>query len=90
MAEAESTSRPTNDAYTGMLAIALLALIGASVLLYLDYNQYGERNPPAVKKAADVPKQEAPQAPTPKVEPMPMPDDKKDDTKKDDGKGAAP
>jgi hypothetical protein len=100
MAEADSTSRPTNDAYTGMLAIALLALIGASVLLYLDYNQYGDRNPPSPKKASEAPKQETPQAPTPKVEPQPMPDDKKDDTKKDDekkddtkkddGKGAAP
>ena len=79
----EQTAKPTNDAYTGMLAIALLALIGGSVLLFLDYNQYGDRNPPGVPKAA--PKQDAPQAP-PKAEAQPMPDEKKDDTKKDDEK----
>ena len=57
----ESTSRATNDAYTGMLTISLLALIGGSILLFLDYNQYGERHPPKVPdKAMILAKPEAP------------------------------
>jgi hypothetical protein len=39
-------TKPQNDAYTGILFISLLALIGACVLLYLDYEQYGQRTPP--------------------------------------------
>ena len=31
-----NTSKPINDAYTGMLTISLLALIGGCVLLYMD------------------------------------------------------
>src|SRR5208282_2950686 len=42
----------SNDAYTGMLSISLLALIGASVLLYLDYSRYGDAKPPDVPKVA--------------------------------------
>ena len=70
-----------NDAYTGMLAIALFALIGGCVLLYLDYSQYPESKAPAVPKApgiavpqkADAPapapaKAEAPKDEAPKVE----------------------
>lgn len=41
----------SNDAYTGMLAIALFALIGGCVLLYLDYSQYPDSKGPAVPKA---------------------------------------
>ena len=36
----EETAKPTNDAYTGMLAISLIALIVGCALLYLDINQY--------------------------------------------------
>jgi hypothetical protein len=42
----------SNDAYTGMLSISLLALVGASVFLYLDYNRYGDAKPPEVPKVA--------------------------------------
>jgi hypothetical protein len=31
-----------NDAWTGMLAISLIALVVATVFLFLDYNNYGE------------------------------------------------
>jgi hypothetical protein len=78
MADPEMTSRPTNDAYTGMLAIALLALIAGSVLMFLDFNQYPNRNPPPLPKSKDVPV--LPKAEPPKQE---TPDEKKDD-KKDD------
>ncbi len=44
--ETKDTAVPKNDAYTGMLIISLLALIGGTVLLYLDWNQY-PNNPPA-------------------------------------------
>jgi hypothetical protein len=46
----EETSKATNDAYTGMLAISLLALVTGAILLFLDYNQYPDKNPPKVQK----------------------------------------
>ncbi len=38
------------DAYTGMLGISLLALIGGGVLIFLDYQKYdyGQAKPPKV------------------------------------------
>ncbi|MBX9677584.1 MAG: hypothetical protein K2X38_02390 [Gemmataceae bacterium] len=39
------TSPPTNDAFTGMLAISLIALIVGAALLYLDWQQYPESTP---------------------------------------------
>jgi outer membrane biosynthesis protein TonB len=84
MADPEMTSRPTNDAYTGMLAIALLALIAGSALMYLDYSQYPMRKPDPLPKAPVLlPKSEPP---APKVE---APDEKKDETKKDEKKDDA-
>lgn len=44
-------SRPSNDAWTGMLAISLLALMAGCVFLYLDFSQYPSKDPPAVPKA---------------------------------------
>ncbi len=44
MATEQSTYRATNDAYTGMLAISLLAMIAGSALLFLDYQQYPDQN----------------------------------------------
>jgi hypothetical protein len=52
----------TNDAYTGMLGISLLALILGCVLLYLDYSQYPDSKAPTVPKAPPV---AAPEAPAP-------------------------
>lgn len=46
---AKDTAPASSDAYTGMLAIALLALIIGSVMLYLDFSQYPEKTPPPPK-----------------------------------------
>jgi hypothetical protein len=55
MAVDKDTAAPaTNDAYTGMLAIALLALIGGCVLLYLDYSQYPDSKQPPLPKAPGI------------------------------------
>ena len=34
--------KPRNDAYTGLLAISLLALLGGCVLMYLDNEELGK------------------------------------------------
>ncbi|MCI0641305.1 MAG: hypothetical protein L0Y72_08580 [Gemmataceae bacterium] len=48
----DSDSSPAlNDAYTGMLAISLLALIVGCVMLWLDYSQYSGTLPTSVPKA---------------------------------------
>jgi hypothetical protein len=39
-------AKPANDAYTGMLAISLIALLIGSAVLYLDYSQYPGTPPP--------------------------------------------
>jgi hypothetical protein len=38
---------PPSDAYTGLLAISLVAMITGCVLLFLDYNDYGKTKPGA-------------------------------------------
>lgn len=89
----ETTFRPANDAYTGMLAISFLALVAGCVFLFLDFSQYPDAKAPKVPdKAPPIEKPVAP-PPPPKVDPMPMPmpmpdDMKKDDEKKDDEKKA--
>lgn len=50
----EDKSRAVNNAYTGMLAISLVALIVGCVLLYLDYSQYPSSDPPAIEKAPPI------------------------------------
>ena len=55
-----------NDAWTGMLAISLLALIAGCVLLFLDWSQYPDKEPPAVKKFVPAPPAAAQQAPAEK------------------------
>jgi hypothetical protein len=42
--------RKFSDAYVGMLFISLIAFIGGAVLLYMDYSQYTDNNPPPVNK----------------------------------------
>lgn len=37
--------RVPNDAYTGLLGISLLALILATLFLYLDYSSFPEQTP---------------------------------------------
>ncbi|MCI0463740.1 MAG: hypothetical protein L0Z62_42940 [Gemmataceae bacterium] len=39
------TSIPTNDAWTGMLAISLVALLAGSVFLLLDWMHYSSKPP---------------------------------------------
>ena len=46
--------RGRNDAYTMMLFITLLAVVGGTVLMYLDHEEYG-KNPPAREKAFSPP-----------------------------------
>lgn len=45
--------KPRNDAYTGLLAISFLALVGGTVLMVLDANELGEV--PKSKLSIDVP-----------------------------------
>ena len=76
--EEQDTTRATNDAYTGMLAISLIALLAGCALLYLDWSQYPDKDPPKI--AAPKPSMEAPKdgggAAPPKAEPMPPPEKK--------------
>lgn len=39
--------KPPSDAYTGLLALSLIAMIVSCVVLYLDYAQYGNTKAPA-------------------------------------------
>ncbi len=48
MAKYANQAKPSNDAYTGMLAISLLALIAGAALLWLDYSRYPTTKPPKV------------------------------------------
>jgi hypothetical protein len=44
--QAEAEPAPRSDAYTGMLAVSLLALIVGCVLLYLDFSDYDTMGKP--------------------------------------------
>jgi hypothetical protein len=70
--EDEDPRRPTPVArdgpYVMMLVVALLAIIGGCVLLYLDYDEYGKQTPqkenaPTVQAFGTAAKLEAPVAP---------------------------
>jgi hypothetical protein len=50
----QETAPAVNDAYTGMLAIALVALIVGCALLYFDWAQYPSSSP-AKLQAPPVP-----------------------------------
>ena len=39
---------PRSDVYTGLLALSLIAMIVSSLLLFLDYSQYGATKAPSV------------------------------------------
>lgn len=86
----ETTAKPANDAYTGMLAISLIALLIGSTLLYLDYAQYPATPPSKVtvafKDRSDRDQGEVKPAPE-KKGPDEPPDDAKDE-KKDEKKDA--
>jgi hypothetical protein len=53
---------PRNDAYTGLLAISLFAMLIGCLLLFLDYNSYPEARPDP-PKLKELPKTGAPKAP---------------------------
>jgi hypothetical protein len=72
----DAPARPRSDAYTGMLALSLIAMIASCVILYLDYAQYGATKAPAVA----VPKATRPApinqgAPAEKTAAAPVPPD---------------
>ncbi|HEV3205089.1 MAG TPA: hypothetical protein VGY77_11925 [Gemmataceae bacterium] len=46
--ETERTVAPRSDAYTGLLAISLGALVVSCVFLFLDFNQYETTKKPTV------------------------------------------
>lgn len=46
----EQRPKARNDAYTGMLLLSLLILIGSCALIYLDYSQYPTSKPQAPPK----------------------------------------
>jgi hypothetical protein len=62
----EKTALPANDAWTGMLAISLLALVVGCVLLFLDWRNYGTDKPkklqpaPYTQQDEDLAKEQAP------------------------------
>jgi hypothetical protein len=51
----ERTSKPANDAYTGMLALSFIALLLGSTFLYMQYSQYGDKQPDLYRKAEPGP-----------------------------------
>ena len=87
----EQTAKPTNDAYTGMLAISFVALLVGCALLYLDYDQYSNKLPEKLntsvksRPAPDAPVKGAAKAEGEKKEPD---EGAKDTEKKDTEKGA--
>ena len=66
--------RPRQDAYVMMLFITFVAIVAGTVLLYLDFEEYGSKQPPketipALPKLGDsLPKPVEPV--TPKTDPM--------------------
>lgn len=44
--------RARNDAYVMMLFITFIAIVGGTVLMYLDYEEYGSKVPDAAKMPA--------------------------------------
>lgn len=54
--EPVAAPQPASDAYTGLLALSLLAMIASCVVLYLDHAQYGTNKAPSVSIPAPQPK----------------------------------
>ena len=68
--EVVQAPKPPSDAYTGLLAISLGAMITGCALLYMDYSQYGDKAPPKAPQPitpgsleSAAPQQGAPPAP---------------------------
>jgi hypothetical protein len=50
-----TTAKPRSDAYTGMLILSLVAMLGAIGLLVFDYMQYPDGKPPQAPKGLSAP-----------------------------------
>jgi len=61
-------AKPANDAYTGMLAISLVALLIGSAVLFLDFNQYPSTPPPKVDYSFKARQEPPDQIPRPQAE----------------------
>ncbi len=72
------TALPANDAWTGMLAVSLVALLAGSVFLLMDWMQYTKK--PDKLQFSPVVQEQAP-----KEEPKEPPPDKAGDDKKEKG-----
>jgi hypothetical protein len=59
--ETTDTGVATNDAYTGMLVVSLLALIVGSILLFMDWSQHSGTPPKSVLPAPPQVKAAPPQ-----------------------------
>jgi hypothetical protein len=71
--ETRDAAPATNDAYTGMLAVSLIALLAGCALLYLDWSQYPDKAPapPHIQGYKAAPALAAPKAgDPPKADPM--------------------
>jgi hypothetical protein len=64
-------AKPRNDAYTILLSISLLALLGGCLLLYWDYASYSSKKPPATPTFSLSPAAAAPATPAPAPAPTP-------------------
>jgi hypothetical protein len=85
--ETSDTGVAVNDAYTGLLAISLIALLVGSLLLFLDYSQHSGNPPKSPGTPTGIPKMEAP-----KPAEKPAVPEKKEEGKEapKEGKEAAP
>ena len=94
----EKTAKPTNDAYTGMMALSFVALLIGCTFLYLQVEKYGKEEPKPLnrkKEAIEPPpkeestKKEKEETPTTDDDKKAKDDDKKpkdDETPKDENK----
>lgn len=46
LSETKAKPKPTNNIYTALLAVSLVAMVAASALLFYDLQRYPTPNPP--------------------------------------------
>ncbi|MBI1830718.1 MAG: hypothetical protein HYR84_04620 [Planctomycetes bacterium] len=80
--EPSGGSIPVNDAWTGLLAVSLLALVTGTGFLAYDYYQYNDEKLPEVKRFVNTPPGTPPKLDAPKDPPKQDPPGK-DPEKKD-------
>ena len=90
-------AKPRNDAYTGLLAISFLALVGASVLMWMDKESLGKppdklniqvpgATPAGKSDGLRRPAENVAPAPAPGPMPMPMEEKKENMSMREPGK----